>query len=220
MRMNIYWQELFRGKSPVRAAMNAMLAETGEWSGRILDIGGIGQPQPSYVARFHLAADAVVESVNIDEEAKPTILADASAIPCVDALYDAAWCLNLLEHVSDPGAVLREAFRVIKPGARFVIFTPFLVRVHGHPHDYRRFTDAALRLEVERAGFIVDTIRPACGGPFIAAAHQVQPVLPRIFSLINMMWSTMLDMVVGKLRPWTRTTWPLGYLVIVKKPNS
>ncbi|MFA5129311.1 MAG: methyltransferase domain-containing protein [Patescibacteria group bacterium] len=197
--------------------MNSMLAETGEWSGRILDIGGIGSSRPSYIPCLHIADHAVIETVNIDADAKPTMIADASAIPCADNIYDAAWCFNVLEHVSDPGVVLSEACRVLKPGARLLMCTPFLIRVHGHPNDYRRFTEAALRLELEKAGFSIETIKPIHGGPFIAAAHQVQPVLPHILSLINIIWSTGLDRIVGTFRPWTRTAWPLGYLTIARK---
>ena len=196
-----------------------MLADTGEWGGRILDVGGISDPLPSYRDFFRLAEGADIVTVNIDPSAKPTIVADAAAMPVADASFDNAWCLNLLEHVYTPDAVLRESFRVLKPGGRFVAFTPFLVRVHGHPQDFFRYTDTALRDMCVRAGFVDVETRHAHGSPFMAAASQVQPVLPRVLFVPLAALAFALDRIVGRFRPWTRSAWPLGFLVTCRKSS-
>jgi 2-polyprenyl-6-hydroxyphenyl methylase/3-demethylubiquinone-9 3-methyltransferase len=41
-----------------------------------------------------------------------------------DASIDVAWCVGSLEHMLDQPAVARAAFRVIKPGGRFIGLTP------------------------------------------------------------------------------------------------
>jgi len=216
--MQRYWAQILAGKSPVRAAMNVMLAESGEWGGRILDVGGIGEPPPSYRGSFRLAEGSEVVTVNIDPGSKPTMVADAAALPVADASFDNAWCLNTLEHVRTPDSVIREIFRVLKPGSRLVLFTPFLVRVHGHPQDFFRYTDAALRDMCVRAGFMDIEIRLAHGSPFMAAVSQIQPVLPRFLFVLSASLASSFDLVVGRIRPWTRSAWPLGFLVTCRKP--
>ena len=212
-----WMSQIWRGKSPVRASMNGMLAETGVWSGRILDVGGTNQPLPTYRAFFPLAPDAHVTTLNIDAEAKPDLVADATHIPLPPASIDAIWCLNVLEHLERPEAAMQEMARVLVPGGRIACFTPFLVRVHGHPQDYFRFTETALRSLWERAGLRVESVRIAGGAPFLAAVSQIQPVFPRFLFPVCVLLSRAFDALICRLRPSLSNAWPLGILVIVKK---
>jgi 2-polyprenyl-6-hydroxyphenyl methylase/3-demethylubiquinone-9 3-methyltransferase len=47
----------------------------------------------------------------------------AEALPFADQLFDVVCCFDVLEHVTDPRAVVRECSRVLKPGGRFYFFT-------------------------------------------------------------------------------------------------
>ena len=46
--------------------------------------------------------------------------ADAHDLPFADASFDAAVCISVLGFCQDPGKVLREARRVVRPGGRFL----------------------------------------------------------------------------------------------------
>lgn len=77
--------------------------------------------------------------------------------------YDCAVLVNVLEHIADDSAALRELFRVLKPGGSLLLFVPALPflfsrldSVYGHFRRYRR--DALARL-VADAGFRVREAR-------------------------------------------------------------
>ena len=48
---------------------------------------------------------------------------DAREIAIRDAWADAVLCTDLLEHVEDPGAVVQECSRILRPGGLFVFYT-------------------------------------------------------------------------------------------------
>lgn len=65
---------------------------------------------------------------------------DGAALPFPDARFDHVLCTEVLEHASEPAALVAEMLRVLKPGGTLVLTVPFAARVHHAPHDYHRFT--------------------------------------------------------------------------------
>ena len=64
------------------------------------------------------------------------IVSDITNIPVRDASFDAVLCTEVLEHVSDPVAALKELDRVLKPGGTLIITAPFVSMTHFAPYHY------------------------------------------------------------------------------------
>ena len=110
----------------------------------------------------------------------PDIVGDAHAMPIDDERFDGALAISVLEHVDDPYQVVREIYRVLKPGAPVLAWIPFTFGVHGFPEDVSRFTTHGMRRLFERAGFEVTRVdeRPYSGA-FLQLSNLVHFLLPR-----------------------------------------
>ncbi|TAE17139.1 MAG: methyltransferase domain-containing protein [Bacteroidetes bacterium] len=64
------------------------------------------------------------------------IVSDITAIPVPDASFDAVMCTEVLEHVPDPVAALKELVRVVKPGGYLLITAPFASLTHFAPYHF------------------------------------------------------------------------------------
>jgi SAM-dependent methyltransferase len=73
--------------------------------------------------------------------------------------YDVVICEQVLEHVVDPDAAARTLAGMLRPHGWLLVSTPFLIRVHGSPGDYWRFTPAGLRILLERHGLAVESVK-------------------------------------------------------------
>ena len=89
-------------------------------------------------------------------------LGDSRDFEALESAVDSVICLNVLEHISDDLAGLRNIHAALEPGGRAIVLVPHgqeifgtLDEVLGH---YRRYTHQELRSKMEQAGFRVDRI--------------------------------------------------------------
>lgn len=83
---------------------------------------------------------------------------DALKMPFPDGSFDAAFALDILEHLDDEDAALREWKRVLKPKGILIVFVPALSFLWG-PQDKkldhkRRYTRESLRKKLEKFLFV------------------------------------------------------------------
>lgn len=88
------------------------------------------------------------------------VVASAEALPLEDGAVDAVLSTQVLEHLPDPAAVLREACRVLRPGGGVFLTVPFVWELHELPFDFWRFTPASLEQLLTGAGFVDITVEP------------------------------------------------------------
>jgi 2-polyprenyl-6-hydroxyphenyl methylase/3-demethylubiquinone-9 3-methyltransferase len=68
---------------------------------------------------------------------------DGERFPLPDASVDTALLGEVIEHLEDPGAVLREIVRVLRPDGRLVLTTPFGYSPH-HDHHHTFYLSSGL----------------------------------------------------------------------------
>ena len=134
---------------------------------RILDAGaGASKYQPYFVHCRYETQDFCKYEGELVKYLKPIdYVCEITAIPLEDGCLDAVLCTEVLEHVTDPMAVLKEFSRLLKPGGRLLLTAPMLSFVHMEPyHYYGGFTQFWYKHWLSRFGFIIESMI-AYGGP-------------------------------------------------------
>ncbi len=119
------------------------------WTGDIFDFGCGGAPYLPFFAgcRTYVKADVTAGPL-VDRLIEPDGRTGES-----DSSYDAVFSSQVLEHVADPGAYLRECLRILRPGGELLLTTHGLFPEHRCPDDFHRWTSDGLLREAQLAGF-------------------------------------------------------------------
>jgi SAM-dependent methyltransferase len=105
----------------------------------------------------------------------------AEAIAIRSGCVDIVLATEVLEHVDDAVAAMKELFRVLRPGGYAVITVPFMYPTHEVPYDFRRFTYLGIQNIAAQAGFeIIDV--SAKGGPIALTVHLGMMLSMRLLS--------------------------------------
>jgi SAM-dependent methyltransferase len=119
----------------------------------VLDAGaGECQYAHHFAAQRYVAVDLACGDVLWDYS-KLHAMTDLAALPFRPASFDAVLNAVTLEHVREPGTVVAEFARVLKPGGSLLLIVPQDWEVHQEPHDYYRYTRYGVRYLLDRAGF-------------------------------------------------------------------
>lgn len=143
--------------------------------------------------------------------------------------FDTLLSTQVMEHIYDTQAYLRESYRLLKKGGVGIFTVPFVWQTHAEPYDYYRFTRYSLEKLFEQHGFVVEEIEPLGGAYATLTQAKITALycrpsrnLPyRIFRTIrNAVLIPVMNFMALHL---DRMIWNeklcLNYAVIVRKPG-
>jgi len=122
----------------------------------VLDAGaGDGRYSVHFEHANYEAADICELERNYD---KIKYQCDLTDIPVEDERFDVVVCTQVLEHVPEPLAVLKELSRVLKPGGTLYISAPLYYPEHEVPYDFFRYTQFGWKHLLNQASYEIKTI--------------------------------------------------------------
>ena len=152
-------------------------------AGKALDVGcGVGQVVARLTEAGFEAYGVEVSEANIARAKKFCArceVYDGKRIPFADNFFDSAGALNVLEHVDEPEAFIKEIVRVVAPGGKVVISCPNFMRAIGlkdyHPkmrgignkwRNWRRLAEKKRQMQRDPASVKFDRMMPIVKEPF------------------------------------------------------
>ncbi|MDX1414532.1 MAG: methyltransferase domain-containing protein [Candidatus Promineifilaceae bacterium] len=184
-RIEVNWFESLRLMEQARQQIPA--------GARVLDAGsGEGRYKEYFTHTRYVGLDLAVGDVTWDYSDLDAI-GDLCEIPFPDNTFDAAVCIQTLEHVNNPFRVISEIGRVLKPGGRFYLAAPMTWHQHQKPHDFFRYTSFGFEHLLQQAGMHIVEIRPV-GGYFWLLSHQLQMLHDYLFPRWEKPWQWWLQL--------------------------
>lgn len=120
---------------------------------------------------------------------KIDIICDITSIPEPDASFDAILCSEVLEHLPDPLAALREFSRLLKPGGTLILTAPFGSLVHFAPYHYcSGFSRYWYEYHLPSNGFTIQQLQ--ANGDWFQLLQQENLRLPMMAKRYN--WSCLI----------------------------
>lgn len=137
-------------------------------SGKVLNIGS---------GPLQLGTDVI--NIDVYPHKGVDIVADALSIPVADNSISRIVSDNVLEHIADPRAAIKEMYRILAPGGIVYVCIPFLYPFHPSPSDFQRFTKEGIMELMKDFEVLEIGIR---AGPFSALTVNLCYLFATIFS--------------------------------------
>jgi SAM-dependent methyltransferase len=191
--------------------------------GRLLDLG-CGQA-PFYGMYRQFVSDSILCDWENSYHSNPhlDVICDLTqTLPFGDNEFDSVLLSDVLEHIPNPGKLIGEIGRILRPGGVLLMNVPFIYPLHEEPYDYYRYTSHALRRLMEDSGLEVLHLDPLGGALeswVVLTAKQALKAGPVgvWVALFLQEASRYLRKMRGDIGKNSHVVYPLGYGVIARK---
>jgi SAM-dependent methyltransferase len=195
--------------------------------GDLLDLGCGNKPYEQWykpVTNTQVGCD-----ISQSSDKKVDVICLATDLKFSDGSFDTVLCTQVMEHVFDHHALVKEAHRVLRQNGHIILTVPFCWELHEVPYDFFRITRYGLEELFKQHGFKVETVK-ANGGKwaaifqmFISTVYSTfkyrtvkAKILKIIFTELRLTW------LLNHVAIWLDKRhfdewWTLNYIVIAKK---
>lgn len=150
----------------------------------------------------------------------------SQALPFPDESFDTVLSSDVIEHLPEPTLAFQEMGRVLKPGGKLILNTPFLYMLHEMPHDYFRYTRYSLQRLASNAGMDVIELKEigGIGDVFGDLFAKVVGLLPHVGAPLCIAWQNAIVALSWtglwkKARRVSASRFPLGYFMVARKAS-
>lgn len=154
--LSLFFNQLHVLRSSLRKRIQSYAAQI---KGDVLDFGCGSKPYASLFSKAdtYVGVDTLNSGHN-HENSKVDFYWDGKSLPFEDESFDCCVAFEVFEHIFSIEEVLGELYRVLRPGGKLLISTPFVFGEHEVPFDFARYTTFGIRHVLTEAGFSVSQI--------------------------------------------------------------
>lgn len=211
-----------------RALYDSVASVAHHINGDIIDVGCGQKPYKHLFNHLKYIGIEVEQEGHDHTNEDVDVFYDGKKIPFEDNTFDNAITSQVLEHVFEPDAFLREIHRVLKPNGHLLLTVPFVWDEHEQPYDYARYSSFGLKYLIEKNGFqIVTHIKTLQDVRVIfqlingyiykkTVFLRQNPKLNIIVSFVFNAWINIIGLVLGFILPKNKDLY-LDNVIVVKK---
>ena len=144
--------------------LNFISKNAKEIKGNVLDIGCGEKPYEELFNATSYTGIDIETTKEYHASSKVDVFYNGLDLLFESNTFDSIVCFEVLEHVFEPERIVKEMYRVLKPGGKIILTTPFIWNEHEIPYDFGRYTYFGLNHLFAKNGFeVIDQKRILTG---------------------------------------------------------
>lgn len=190
--------------------------------GKLLDLGSGKAPLHGVYAPYSTDVTCVDWPSSPHQTLHVDVFADLNEpLPLDSEAYDTVLSTSVLEHIWRHDVLWSEMYRVLRPGGRLILGTPFMYWLHEEPHDFFRWTRHALARATQEAGLELLEIEEFGSGVDVLADVVIKLAYARSrrigdFAHSVASWAGRRD-AIRRFSDLRGARLPLGYVMVAER---